>query len=103
MFADRQEFEDFRKSIEQKFLSVDTFIDYKKSLKVRLKSIDEKLGNGFCLLAINFSDQKRDKGYRSILSALKNLKDIEIEGLFPFVVLLIIVSLAVFLISSIRL
>ena len=103
MFADRQEFENFRKSIEQKFISVGTFNDYKKSLGTRLKFIEEKLGKGFCLLAINLYDQKRDKGYRSILSALQNLKDIEIEGLFPFVVLLIIVSLAVFLISSIRL
>ena len=103
MFAARQEFENFRKSSEQKFLSADTFTGYQKSQETRLKSFEEKVGQGFCLLAINLYDQKRDKGYRSILSALKNLKDVEIEGLFPFVVLLIIVSLAVFLISSIRL
>ena len=42
MFADRQEFENFRKSAEQKFLSADTFTDYKNSLKVRLKTIEEK-------------------------------------------------------------
>ena len=103
MFADRQEFEDFRKSTEQKFIIADTFNDYKKALEMRLKSIEEKLGKGFCLLAINLYNQKRDKGYRSILNVLKNLKDIEFEGLFPFMILLIIVSLAVFLISSIRL
>ena len=40
MFADRQEFEDFRKSAEQKFLTVETFASYKKSLESRLKSIE---------------------------------------------------------------
>ena len=103
MFVDRQEFENFRKSAEQKFLAVETFASYKKSLETRLKSIEEKLDKGFCLMAINFYEQKRDKGYRSILNVIKNLKDIEFEGLFPFMILLIIVSLAVFLISSIRL
>ena len=103
MFAARHEFENFRKSAEQKFLAVETFASYKKYLEAHLKSIEEKLGKGFCLLAINFCSQKREKGYRSILSALKNLKDIEIEDPFPFEVLLIIVSLAVFLISIIRL
>ena len=40
IFADRQEFEDFRKSAEQKFLAVETFAFYKKSLETRLKSIE---------------------------------------------------------------
>lgn len=103
MFAKRHEFENFRKSSEQKFLSADTFTGYQNSQETRLKSFEEKVGQGFCLFAINFYNQKREKGYRSILKGLKNLKDIEIEGLFPFVVLLVIVSLAIFLISSIRL
>ncbi|MDE6409326.1 MAG: hypothetical protein K2K81_03660 [Muribaculaceae bacterium] len=101
MFADRQELESFRKSAEQKFLSADTFIDYKKSLETRLKSIEEKLGKGFCFLAINFYEQKRDQGYRSILNILKNLKDIEFEGFLPFLAVLLVAMFAVYLISSI--
>ena len=101
MFAARQEFENFRKSIEQKFLSVGTFNDNKKSLGTRLKFIEEKLGKGFCLLAINFYDQKRDKGYRSILNVLKNLKDIEFEGFLPFLAFLLVAMFAVYFISSI--
>ncbi len=101
-FADRQEFESFRKSAEQKFLSIESFSDYKRSLEVRLKSIEDKLGPGFCLLAINFYSQKQGKGYRSILAWLRNFKDIEVEGLLPFLFLLLIAGLAVFLISSIK-
>ena len=71
LFADKQQFESFRRSVEQKFLSVETFSDYKTSLEVRLKSIEEKLGQGFCLLAINFYNQKRDKHYKSILNTIK--------------------------------
>ena len=101
MFADRQEFESFRKSAEQKFLAVETFSSYKKSLETRLRSIEEKLGNGFCLLAINFYEQKRDKGYRSILNVIKNLKDIEFEGFLPFVAFLSLAMFAVYFIRSI--
>ena len=102
MFADRQEFEDFRKSIEQKFLSADTFLAYQKSQETRLKSIEDRLGKGFCLLAINLYNQKRDKGYRSILNVLKNLKDIEFEGFLPFIAFLTLGLLSAFLISSIK-
>ena len=102
MFADRHEFEDFRKSSEQKFLAVETFASYKKSLEVRLKSIEEKLGKGFCLLAINLYNQKRDKGYKSVLNVIKNLKDIEIGGFLPFIAFLILGLLSTFLISSIK-
>ena len=101
MFADRQEFDNFRKSIEQKFLFVDTFNDNKKSLGTRLKSIEDRLGKGFCLLALKFYDQKQDKGYRSILNVLKNLKDIEFEGFLPFIAFLLLAMLAFYLISSI--
>ncbi|MDE6754816.1 MAG: hypothetical protein K2J82_09440 [Muribaculaceae bacterium] len=102
MFADRQEFEDFRKSAEQKFLAVETFASYKMSFEERLKSIEERLGKGFCLLAINFYEQKRDKGYRSIFSGLWNLKDVQIEGFLPFIAFLLIISLAVYLIYNIN-
>lgn len=59
MFVDRQEFENFLKSAEQKFLSADTFTDYKKSLEVRLKSIEEKLTHRYSLLTINRHEKKR--------------------------------------------
>lgn len=101
MFTDSQEFEAFRRSAEQKFLTVETFASYKKSLETRLRSIEEKLGKGFCLLTINFYDQKRDKGYRSILNVIKNLKDIEFEGFLPFVAFLSLAMFALYLISSI--
>ena len=101
MFADSQEFEAFRRSAEQKFLTVETFASYKKSLETRLRSIEEKLGKGFCLLAINCYEQKRDKGYRSIFSGLKNLKNVQIEGFLPFLAFLIIALFAFFLLRSI--
>lgn len=40
MFADRQDFDTIRKSAEQKFLSADTFITYKKYQETRLKIIE---------------------------------------------------------------
>ncbi len=102
MFADRQEFEHFCQSSEQKFLSVSTISDYKKLLEARLKSIEDRLGRGFCLLAINLYSQKSGTGYRSILNGLKNLKDIEIEGCLPLAALLLIAFFAVLLLSSIK-
>ena len=102
IFADRQAFDNFCKSTEQKFLSANTFNAYKKYLETRLKSIEEKLGKGFCLLAINLHNQKRDKGYKSVLNVIKNLKDIEIEGFLPFIAFLMLGLLSTFLISSIK-
>ena len=99
IFADRQVFDNFCKSTEQKFLSTNTFNAYKKSIETRLKSIEENLGKGFCLLAINFYNQKRDKGYRSILNVLKNFKDIEFEGFLPFLAFLLVAMFAVYMIS----
>ena len=43
MFTDRLQFENFRKSTEQKFLSADTFIAYQKSNNSRLKIIEGKV------------------------------------------------------------
>lgn len=101
MFADRHEFEDFRKSIEQKFISTDTFTAYQKSQETRLKSIEDRLGKGFCLFAINLYDQKQDKSYRSIFSGLRNLKDVQIEGFLPSVVFLLLAMFAVYFLRSI--
>lgn len=58
IFADRQEFDNFRKAAKKEFISADTFTDYKRSLEVQLKSIEKKLGQCFCLLAINVYNQK---------------------------------------------
>jgi len=102
MFADRQEFEHFCKTSEQKFLSADIFNSYHKSLETRLKSMEDKLGRGFCLVAINFYRQKQYNGYRSILDVFRNIKDIEFQGCLPLVVLLLIAFFAVFMISSIK-
>ena len=89
-------------SAEQKSLAVETFASHKNSIEMRLKSIEEKLGKDFCLLAINFYEQKRDKGYRSIFSGLKNLKKRSNRGLSPiFLVFLFVAMFAVYLISSI--
>ena len=101
MFADRQEFEDFRKSIEQKYIVANTFTTYHKAQEIRLKSIEDRLGKGFCLFAINFYDQKQDKGYRSIFSGLRNLKDVQIEGFLPFLAFLFIAMFAVYFLRSI--
>ena len=52
-------------------------------------------------MAINLYDQKRNKEYRSILSGLKNLTDIEVEGFLLFIAFLVVAMFAVYLISSI--
>lgn len=102
VFANKHEFENFRKSAETKFLSATAFTAYKKSQETRLKSIEEKLGSRFCLLAINVYGHHRDKESKSILSVFRNLKNIEFEGLSPFIVFLLTCALAVFLICSIN-
>ncbi|MDE6562348.1 MAG: hypothetical protein K2K75_13275 [Muribaculaceae bacterium] len=101
IFAYKQEFKNVSNSAGQKFLAVETFASYKKSLETRLKSTEEKLGKVFCLLAINFYNQKRNKGYRSFLRSLKNLKDIEIESFLPFLAFLLVAMFAVYFIRSI--
>ncbi len=101
-FVEKKDFEEYGKSSEQKFLSSESFTSYQKSLETRLKSIEDKLGRGYCLLAVNFYSQKQDKGYRSILSGLRNLKGIEFEGLLPLLFFLIVAAFAVFLINSIK-
>ena len=101
-FVEKKDFEGYCKYSEQKFLSAGSFTSYQKSLETRLKSIEDKLGRGFCPLAINFYNQNQGKGYRSILSGLRNLKGIKIEGCLPLVALLVIAFFAVFLISSIK-
>lgn len=104
MFADKHEFESFRKSTETKFLSANTFTVYKKSQETRLKSIEEKLGSRFSLLTINRNTQK--DGYNSkscfnLYTIINFLKTTNTQWVIRILVSLSIGMLAVYLIRSI--
>ena len=104
IFADRQEFEDFRKSINQKFLAVETFKDYKKSLEMRLKSIEEKLTHRYTLLTINRHDKNgnsESKSYLNLDSIIRAFKKGNLQWLKSIIASLAIALLAFYLISSI--
>ncbi len=104
MFADRQEFESYRKSSDQKFLSADTFTLYQKSLETRLKSIEEKLGSHYSLLTINRhnkSGSNESKSYFNINAIIKAFKNDSLQWLKPIIVCLSICLLALYLISTI--
>ena len=104
MFADRQEFEDFRKSAEQKFLSADTFKDYKKSLESRLKSIEGKLTHSYALLTINLhhkNGSSESKNYFNLDSIIRAFKNGSLQWLKSIIACLSIALLALYLISSI--
>ena len=104
MFADIQEFEDFRKSGEQKFLSADTFNDYKKSLETRLRSIEEKLTHRYTLLTINRldkNDNSESKSYFNLDSIIRASKSGNLQWLKSIIACLSIALLALYLISSI--
>ncbi|MBD5373940.1 MAG: hypothetical protein HDR77_00460 [Bacteroides sp.] len=104
LFAERHEFENFRKSIEQKFLSVDTFNVYKKSLETRLKSIEEKLTHRYALLIINRHDKNgnsESKSYFNLDSIIRAFKKGNLQWLKSIIASLAIAFLALYLISSI--
>ena len=104
MFADRQELEDFRKSVEQKFLAVETFNSYKKSLETRLKSIEEKLTHRYALLTINRHDKNgnsESKSYFNLNSIIRAFKKGNLHWLKSIITCLSIALLALYLISSI--
>ena len=104
MFADRQEFENFRKSIEQKFLSVNTFNTYKKSLETRLKSIEENLTHRYALLTINRHDKNgysESKSYFNLDAIIRAVKNSNLQWLKPIIVCLSIGLLALHLLHSI--
>ncbi len=103
-FVARQEFESYRKSAEQKFLSADTFTSYQKSLETRLKSIEEKLGCHYSLLTINRHDKNgnhESKSYFNIDAIIKAFKNDNLQWLKPIIVCLSICLLALYLISTI--
>lgn len=105
MFADRQEFEDFRKSTEQKFLSADTFNAYKKSLETRLKSIEEKQKKRFSFLTIK-------RNIQTILSTAKSsfnptdvirfTKQLNLNWLIQILIFLSICLIAAYIYGSIK-
>lgn len=104
MFADRQEFEHFCKSSEQKFLSVSKFSDYKKSLETRLKSIEEKLGSHYSLLTINRRDKNgnnESKSYFDIDTIISFFKNGDFQWLWAIIASVTIGMFAVFLLRSI--
>ena len=104
MFAARQEFEDLRKSTEQKFLSDDTFNAYKRSLEIRLKSIEEKLTHRYTLLTINRldkNDNSESKSYFNLDSIIRASKIGNLQWLKSIIACLSIALLALYLISSI--
>lgn len=104
MFAGRQEFENFRKSAEQKFFAADNFKDYKKSLETRLKSIEEKLTHRYTLLTINRNyknGNSESKGNLNLDSIIRAVRNGNFQWLKSIVAFLSIALLALYLISSI--
>ena len=104
MFANRQEFDNFRKSAEQKFLAVETFASHKKSLETRLKSIEEKLTHRYTLLTINRHDKNgnsESKSYFNLDSIIRAVRNGNFQWLKSIVAFLSIALLALYLISSI--
>ncbi len=104
MFADRQEFESYRKSSDQKFLSVETFTSYQKSQEKRLKSIEARLGNHYSLLTINRHDRNDNneiKSYFNIEAIIKAFKNDSLQWLWPILASASIAMFALFLLRSI--
>lgn len=103
-FTDRQEFENFRKSSEQKFLSADTFTSYQKSQETRLKSIEGKLGCHYLLLTINRHDKNGNNENRSYFNfdhIVRAIKNGNYRWFWSVIVSISIALFAIFLLSSI--
>ncbi|WP_304649720.1 hypothetical protein [uncultured Duncaniella sp.] len=104
VFADRKEFESFRKSTETKFISANNFTVYKKSQETRLKSIEEKLGRRLSLLTINRNTQNcgyNSKSYFNLDTIINFLKTTNTQWVIHILVSLSITMLAVYLLKSI--
>ena len=102
LFVEKSEFARVKTSINKKYLPTTEYAAQKKILDKRLKSIEDRIVNGFSLLAINLYTDKESQGHRSIFNDIKNMKGIEIEGCLPILVLLTIFSLAAYLIFTIE-
>lgn len=105
LFADRQEFDNFRKSAETKFLVADTFVAYKKSLDTRLKSIEEKLSRRrFSLLITNRHNHQigyHTKSFFNLNTIIQFFESNNPQWIFRILVSLSIVLLAIYLYSRI--
>ena len=95
-FVGKPEFEKFRKSINEKFISSETFTKYQKELDTRLKAVEEKAGQGISLMAINRYYGEKPEGYKSIFDnyMVLNLKRTQFRGCLPVIVFLFIASFA---------
>jgi hypothetical protein len=102
MFADRQEFESYRKSSKQKFLTVDTLTSYQKSLETRLKSIEARLGSHYSLLTINRhykNGNNESKSYFNLNAIIRAFKNENYKWLWAIIAS---VSIAMFAVSILR-
>ncbi|MDE5793579.1 MAG: hypothetical protein K2I08_02550 [Muribaculaceae bacterium] len=89
MVCRRQEFESYRKTTEQKFLSADTFTSYQKSQETRLKSIEEKLTHHYSFMTINRLDKKgnsKSKSYINLDSITRAFKNGNFQWFKPIIV-----------------
>lgn len=95
-FVGKPEFEKFRKSINEKFISSETFTKYQEELDTRLKAVEEKAEQGISLMAINRYYGKKPEEYRSIFDnyMVLNLKRTQFHGCLPVIVFLFIASFA---------
>ena len=98
-FVGKQDFEKFRKSINEKLFSPETFTKYQEELDTRLKAIEEKAGQGISLMAVNRYYGEKPKGYKSIFDnyMVLNLKRTQFQGCLPVLVWYIIAALAALL------
>ena len=98
-FVGKPDFEKFRKSINEKFISSETFTKYQEELDTRLKAVEEKARQGISLMSINRYYGDKPKGYKSIFDSymVLNLKRTQFQGCLPVLVWFIIATLAAFL------
>lgn len=88
-FADKQEFESYRKSAEQKSLSTADFSTYQKAQEKRLRSIEDKLGCHYSLLTINRHDKNgsnKSTSYINFDTIIKAFKNDNLQWLKPIIV-----------------
>ena len=95
-FVGKTDFEKFRKSINEKFISSEAFTKYQEEIDTRLKAVEEKAGQGISLMAINRYYGKKPEGYKSIFDnyMVLNLKRTQFHGCLPVIVFLFIASFA---------
>ena len=98
-FAGKHDFEKFSKSLDEKFISSAAFTKYQEELDTRLKTVEEKAGQGISLMAINRYYGDKPKGYKSIFDIymVLNLKRTQFQGWLPVLVWFIIATLAALL------